>query len=582
MLTLFKKIFGKTAKKTDGPLAPSPSAPSPAQMQFESAIQMAKVEVAKLSLKNIVAKFPEDIRALLISAPDDSATVVLPIQTIVKQLPAGVVRMSLASLHRQAPPGLFKPLPAGDKRMVEVPLAEVFKHVKPTALKRRTDQRNVDLADEELELPVFNSRKETKPVAPIAASAPSEDAPPAAEQAPSAMRVVAPPSELNLAAAKTAPAPKPPKPAAPAPIAAKAASSEATLLLPLAKLSDGWPETVTSELAALDAATSVTIPHSFIAPGLARGKISCTWKQLCGWLTPPPGNTAIDPETALVLPLKVVAPAFMASTKTPSAPRKSVAVDDTIPALFSGGTPRRKAEVEPTAPLVAPEPPAAEAPPVAEHIEAKPESAEETPAAIIEEVKAPADEVATIPAPVETPGEPAAVEKASEAPEAAETTAEASDAKIESPVTAAATADAPVETPAEPAATQSVGDVLGEPGKKDWTPAALVNAVVKLPGVAGAVVALQEGFQVAHALPDGVNAETVSAFLPQIFTRLNQYAGEMKLGEVDDLLFTTRGAHCLIYRLGSVYLAVLGKPGASLPWNALRLVASELSRQVQK
>ena len=65
MLTLLKKLFGKSGKTTAGPLAPSASTPSPAQMQFESAIQMAKVEVARLSLKAIVAKFPEDLRALL-------------------------------------------------------------------------------------------------------------------------------------------------------------------------------------------------------------------------------------------------------------------------------------------------------------------------------------------------------------------------------------------------------------------------------------------------------------------------------------------------------------------------------------
>jgi len=108
-------------------------------------------------------------------------------------------------------------------------------------------------------------------------------------------------------------------------------------------------------------------------------------------------------------------------------------------------------------------------------------------------------------------------------------------------------------------------------------------AVVRDHGIAQDLIDRAEAVSKAFfALPADVNAETVAAFLPQIFTRLNQYAGEMKLGDVDDLLFTTRGAHCLIYRLGTVYFAVLGKPGQSLPWNELRLVAAELSRQVQK
>jgi predicted regulator of Ras-like GTPase activity (Roadblock/LC7/MglB family) len=547
MLTLFKKLFGKSGAKNPAPLAPSASAPSPQQMQFESAIQMAKVEVAKLSLKAIVAKFPEEIRALLNSAPDDKTTVALPIQTIVKQLHAGVVRMSLASLHRQAPQGLFKPLPAGDKRMVEVPLAEVFKHVKPTVLKRRGDQRQLGPVDEDLEEPVFNSRVQAKPAEQTPAPAPAtvEEEAIVAEPAPTAMRVVAPPTGLNLAAKKTEA-----KPAAEKAVAAPAkceapSAGEPTLTLPLAKFSEGWPDEVRRALGELDAATNVAVPHSHIAPGLARGKISCTWKQVRAWLTPAaPDDIAIDPETTLLLPLKVIAPAFLATKKPAATPRKSVTLDETIPALFSGG----KAPTEP--------------PPVL--AEAKKEAAE-APAATDVETPAPAEErVIEIeidePVAEEKEAEPAAAEKAPE-PEAEV---------------------APVAPPVEAAPAQTIGDALGEPGKTDWTPASLVKAVVKLPGVAGAIIALEEGFQVANALPDGVSAETVSAFLPQIFTRLNQYAGEMKLGDVDDLLFTTRGAHCMIYRLGTLYLAVLGKPGETLPWNALRLVAAELSRQVTK
>ena len=100
--------------------------------------------------------------------------------------------------------------------------------------------------------------------------------------------------------------------------------------------------------------------------------------------------------------------------------------------------------------------------------------------------------------------------------------------------------------------------------------------------MAGAIVALQEGLQVATAMPEGVKGEVVAAFLPQIFARLNQYAGEMKMGEVDDLLFTTHGAHCQVYRLGFVYFAILGQPGAALPWHELRLISAELGRQTHQ
>jgi predicted regulator of Ras-like GTPase activity (Roadblock/LC7/MglB family) len=501
--------------------------------------------------------------------------------------------MSLASLHRQAPAGLFKPLPAGDKRMVEVPLSEVFKHVKSTALKRRNDQRNIELADEDLELPVFNSRKESKPAAraaaPLAkAEAPSDSEPKLApeakpEPAPSAMRVVAPPSGMTAAAPKAEQATKATKPNA-TPIA-PSVSGEATILVPLAKISGDWPEEISSQLGGLDPATNVAIPHSCIAPGLARGKISCTWQQLRSWVTPPPPkDIVLDPETTIPLPLKVLAPAFLAATKSAPTGRKSVALDETIPALFTGGNQRSqqteeaKAASEPT-PTPAP---TAEAPTVAERTEAKPEAPVESAAPSPTECKAPAEENSAPSIQLETPGEPATEAKLSPPAEAPVESAPSESAKaVETPPAGTSITGPAPATSGEPAA-QTVGQVLGEPDRTNWTPAAIVNAVVKLPGVAGAVVALDEGFPVANALPEGVNAETVAAFLPQIFTRLNQYAGEMKLGDVDDLLFTTRGAHCLIYRLGSLYFAVLGNPGASLPWNALRIAAAELSRQVTK
>jgi predicted regulator of Ras-like GTPase activity (Roadblock/LC7/MglB family) len=129
---------------------------------------------------------------------------------------------------------------------------------------------------------------------------------------------------------------------------------------------------------------------------------------------------------------------------------------------------------------------------------------------------------------------------------------------------------------------ESVGELFGQPQKKNWTPAELVKAIVTLPGVAGAIVALQEGLPVTAVLPDGVKSDVIAAFLPQIFARLNQYAGEMKLGDVDDLLFTTHGAHCQIYRLGYIYFAVLGKAGEALPWHELHLVTEELARQTHK
>ena len=66
--------------------------------------------------------------------------------------------------------------------------------------------------------------------------------------------------------------------------------------------------------------------------------------------------------------------------------------------------------------------------------------------------------------------------------------------------------------------------------KAHWSPQEMIERTVRLPGVAGAIVALQEGLVVAANLPEEMKGDTVAAFLPQIFARLNHYAGEMKLG----------------------------------------------------
>lgn len=582
MLTIFKKLFGRTDNKKNKAAAPVDAPLSAAPPPFESAIQLNKVEVAKLSLAAIVARFPEDLRALVTKLPDASATVALPIQTMVKQLPGGVVRMSLASLHRQSPAGTFKPLAPGDKRMVEVPLAEVLKHIKPQTFKRRADQRPTDLPPEDLS--VFNSRnapaKPTpNPAKPEAIKQPTEIKEVAektnkiekteAAPAPTAMRVVAPPVGFEPSPARQeSKAPIPTKasatiePKGKPDVAEPTAPFAASLVLPLKTICEKWPEAVLSEIANCATETTVSLPVSEVSAGMARGKINFTWGQIRAWFTPTAqGSSEVDPATEILLPLKVVAPAFLAQTKRPTTGRKSAVVDESIPALFNAR--KSEAEAAPAEASAQQNPTLTVAPATNEKLtiaQGKPEEFQSDTSVVIvtEPATEPATSIANVaPAPDTTP-----------APDSTTTVAIDEGPKQD---------EAPAET-----APLTVGAIFGEADRESWTPAELVARCAKLSGVAGAVVGLQEGFQVAHSLPEGVNAETVSAFLPQIFGRLNQYAGEMKLGDVDDLLFTTRGAHCLVYRLGTVYFAVLGKPGASLPWNELRIIAAELSRQVQK
>ncbi len=477
----------------------------------------------------------------------------------------GCVKMSLASLHRQAH-GLIKPLPPGDKRSVEVPLAEVFRHVRPEAFRRRPDQRHLDVPENGFNLfgdstnpysvapddqvseirpedlveaepepaPVvldltpdvpdaprvlkmddalrahYNGGAEPAPIEPPAAAPAS----PAAE-APMQMQK---PAQVQMPAQVSAPAQVPVQAPIQAPPTVAAKSEGATLALPLTSLSANWPDPIRAEIATLDPATTVALPVDVVTAGLAKGRVMFTWKQIRSWVQPENATpSAVAGETMVQLPLKVVAPVFLSASRKPAAERKSVNLDESIPALFSDGRP-----------------------------------------------------------PAEVPAEPPVVEaEAAPAPEA-----EAEAAPIPEPTPAAEPEPAP-----EPEARklpETVGEIFDQPQKQNWTPADLVKGTVTLPGVAGAIVALQEGLVVSASLPDGVKSDVVAAFLPQIFARLNQYAGEMRLGDVDDLLFTTHGAHCQIYRLGYVYFAVLGQAGESLPWHELRLITEELARQTHK
>ncbi len=523
MLTILKKLFGKSAPKAVAPI-PATRA-TRATPSGEAASPVPTVAVAHLSLAAIVSRFPADLKASVLTAPDATATIALPLLLIHKQLASGAVKMSFASLHRQAPQGVFAPIALGDKRQVEIPLQEIFRHVSPTALKRRADQRQLDDAENDFNL--FGNADNPYEIAPTTPDQPPRkdstvlkiqpppasrigradpSSPPAPQPRPSGitaptngMRVVAPPADFHHAEPAAAPAPK---------------SDEPPLLLPLSPLINSWPEQICGEIAALDPATTVALDSGAVAAGLAKGKVTFTWGEIFAGLTPAPAEpTALDEATVLQLPLKIVAPAFLTASNKAKIGRKTVTVDDSIPALFNDG--REPAPAEPAPSEPAPVEPAAA--PVAE-----------LPAAVAEPE----------PEPEASPAEPA-----------------------------------PAEIP------ETVGAIFGDPSKTEFTPAEIVAGTVKLPGVAGAIVALQEGLQVATAMPEGVKGEVIAAFLPQIFARLNQYSGEMKMGEVDDLLFTTHGAHCQVYRLGLLYFAILGQPGAALPWHELRLISAELGRQ---
>lgn len=110
-------------------------------------------------------------------------------------------------------------------------------------------------------------------------------------------------------------------------------------------------------------------------------------------------------------------------------------------------------------------------------------------------------------------------------------------------------------------------------------PAELVARACSFGGVAGAVVTLPEGLLVAAKLPPELNREAVAAFLPQVYTRLEQTIVAMELGALQTVTFTANDRAWQIWKTGDVYFAAVGVPRAQLPGAQLQLLANRLAQQ---
>jgi predicted regulator of Ras-like GTPase activity (Roadblock/LC7/MglB family) len=134
-----------------------------------------------------------------------------------------------------------------------------------------------------------------------------------------------------------------------------------------------------------------------------------------------------------------------------------------------------------------------------------------------------------------------------------------------------------LDSSTEPAAPD-LARIFGQPDKRTWTPVEIVQKTSTLSGVAGAVIALQDGLLVAAELPPGYSAEAFAAFLPQMFEKMNQYAQAMKLGSPGQLNLLVENLSLQIYKTSRVYFAVVSQRDRPLPMAELSSIASELER----
>ena len=111
------------------------------------------------------------------------------------------------------------------------------------------------------------------------------------------------------------------------------------------------------------------------------------------------------------------------------------------------------------------------------------------------------------------------------------------------------------------------------------TPNEVVSRAAGLEGVAGALIALPDGLMVANRLPPDLNADTLAAFLPQIFGKVSQCTKELRMGDLNNLNFTVGNVPWKIFRVNAIFFAAFGQAGVPLPTAQLAALAAELDHK---
>ena len=593
---------GRTAQKAAPTPEPEP-APTPAPAQDSDNSAGSDIDI---SLQAVLRGLPADIKDRVIDLDIRGATMTISLERILAQLPSGSVKISFGSL-RHAAPQLFSAGAEFDSRDVALPLDEILAKVNPAMICRpeepvqridgpvaQPERRAESEASTAVEAePPAEQRASSLSVPPI--SPPGETTKPVStESTPSrrmskraekaARRRVQPPQpaktkepEKSVAEATAeqksnreeipdlffdarkaehpgsenghdAAGPAQAAPVAPQPevaesqnfAEAKAASAPTTgpaqsvaeqsvMRIALKELTALWPENVRAEVAHwnLDQ-MMVALPAEKINSALKQGKVIFPWENLRAWILPaPPTATALQDSALLELPLPIIMPLFLAARKQDS---KSVAkaqpqIADDIPDPFadflpSAATDRNRAE-SPNI-RIAPTVEAARAATGTKKNAAFPT------------------------APV--------VEKSSKA------NLPPQQAPAVEPVQAAEKAQAePVQN------------------SKAATPAEVLATAVNLEGVVGALVALADGFKVASKLPAGLDGDTLAAFLPHIFSKVNQSTRELRMGELNNLNFTVDNVPWKIFRVDQIFFAALGNAGKPMPTAQLAALAHQLT-----
>lgn len=333
--------------------------------------------MVEVSLQAILSCLPLELQPRIAQARVGDAMLAVPLERVLPQLSHGAVKLAFGEV-RQAFPDVFSRGTDLDNTAVALPLAEVLTRINPNLIRRRRPARKVEVPEDiaspfdksgrgitigksdttppfadsnagrsaRMNVPatpaagpsrlVLNSAPTPPP--PMAAPLPphtlsasprvpmepagASPAEPEESETPSQLNPVTPQNGAHLSAHI-------PVPQEPVPVA--------TVAIPLTALAEGWPEAVRKEIVQANLLDQkVGFPADVLERALRTGRIAFTWRMLRGWMKSAPNGASPQDSTVLELPLKIVAPLFLAYRRQVATPVSKVEIDDDIPNLFFG------------------------------------------------------------------------------------------------------------------------------------------------------------------------------------------------------------------------------------------------------
>jgi len=539
-----------------------------------------------------LAALPPNLAALLGSNKEGAFSI--PIKAALAQLASGAVRVSFGELRQGSPHGTFLDNPNQDRSLVSLPLAQVLAAIDPALLARRPSQKTVVVPESVTS--IFGKHQSFSAQTAVASPAPAVETSPSAPVPEPAVPVI--PMLAEPKPVEPAPAPKTVAPATPtpAPGASHFTIRPGAPVLPTAPVKPAAPPTPGPTIK--PPAASPPAPAAPKLPGGSAFARPPGAGPLPSAFAKPPGAAplpSLSPKSAPTAPTPFAAPkpaplpaSPAAATSAPvAAAEENEFVAVALSALMTSWPAPVQQEIAqlnltgataslPLARLDAGmkigrvsftwnelsqwlQPAPAEISPLTG------EAALELPLAVIAPLflarKRPGGAQKKFSIGANIPDLFAGTVKAPEA---------------SAPAVAPAEPGRPAPAPAP---SDALGEIFGQPGKSHWPPPEIVQKICALKGVAGAAMTMSDGLLLTGQMPAPVQAETVAAFLPQIFARVTQSAGEMQIGPLTSLVLTAGPAQCAIYKTGKLYLAVLGRPGEPLPEAVLERVAAELAKR---